>query len=239
MSNAFRQRLKSLLGPKFTTQARCLVRGKGIPRWGNLRRTTPFSSSFGFDRGTAVDRYYLHAFLKRHADSISGRVLEIQSPGHANLFGRGIVEAHGIDIDGHHKPTYHCDLAQAEGVVPSDYYDCFLLPNTLSVLKDIDECLRQALRVVKPGGVILASTGCLTPLVADYPEYWHPTKAGWEVLLARLWPNCEIVVESHGNCLVAVAEMLGLSMEELKPTELEVNDPRYPVLITIFCRKPK
>jgi hypothetical protein len=239
MSHELRQRLKAMLGPSLTTKARCLVRGKGIPRWGNLRRLKPFSASFGFDRGTAVDRHYLHQFLRKHADLITGSTLEIQSPGHIRLFGKNVVEAHGVDIDGSHKPTYVCDLALAEGIIPSDRYDCFLMPNTLSVLKDIEGCLRQALRVVKPGGTILASTGCLTPLVSEYPEYWHPTKAGWEIICERVWPGCEVVVEAHGNCLVAVAEMLGLSMEELTTAELDHHDPRYPVLVTIFCRKPK
>jgi hypothetical protein len=238
MTNRFRQALKRLLGPSLTAKARCLVRGKPLPRWGNLRRLSPFSNCYGFDRGTAVDRYYLHRFLERHAESITGRALEIQAPSYVRMFGRGVVEAHSIDIDGSHRPTYHSDLAKADGVVPSDFYDCFVLPNTLSVFKDVEGCLRQALRVVKPGGVILASTGSMTPLVTEYPEYWHFTKAGWEVVLERNWPGCEIVVNAHGNCLVAIAEMLQLSMEELTKDELDHHDPRYPVLVTIFCRKP-
>ena len=47
--------------------------------------------------------------------------------------------------------------AKAEETIPSNSYDCFLLPNTLCVLKDIEGALRNALRVLKPGGVILAS----------------------------------------------------------------------------------
>jgi len=239
LSGVFRQTLKALLGPSLTTKARCLLRGKPIPRWGNLRRVQPFSTNFGFDRGTAVDRYYLHRFLADHAASITGRVLEIQMTAYTLQFGRALVETHSIDIAARNAPTYCCDLAQADGLIPSDYYDCFLLPNTLGFFKDIEGCLRQALRVVKPGGVILASTGSMTPLVTDYPEYWHFTKAGWEVVLERTWRGCEFRVEAHGNCLVAVAEMLQLSMEELTTAELNCHDPRYPVLITIYCRKPK
>ena len=33
---------------------------------GSLRRTTPISSSFGFDRGQPIDRYYIEDFLRRH-----------------------------------------------------------------------------------------------------------------------------------------------------------------------------
>src|SRR5436190_12909523 len=136
MTIELRQRLKSMLGPGLTTKLRCLVKGKPLPRWGNLRRLKPFSDCFGFDRGTAVDRYYLHRFLKHHAELITGRVLEIQGPGYTRLFGRNVVESHVVDIDASHSPTFHCDLAKSNSIIPSDYYDCFLLPNTLTFLKD-------------------------------------------------------------------------------------------------------
>jgi hypothetical protein len=32
--------------------------------------------------------------------------------------------------------------------------------------------------------------------------------------------------------------MYGLALEELRAGELDVFDPRYPVLVTIRCRKP-
>jgi hypothetical protein len=49
-------RAKQLGGPAMTVKARCLMRGYGLPRWGNLRRTTPFSSTYGFERGQPIDR---------------------------------------------------------------------------------------------------------------------------------------------------------------------------------------
>jgi SAM-dependent methyltransferase len=238
VSHVLRQRVKSFLGPRWTTRLRCLSRGRGVPRWGNLRRVTPFSSNFGFDRGTPVDRYYLHHFLEKNRAHVTGEVLEIQAPVYATQFGSNLRIVHSVDINPESQPTYVCDLAQSEGIIPSDRYDCFLLPNTLCVLRDIEDCLRQALRVIKPGGVILASTAGFVPLTPDYPDYWHLSAAGWEEIAHRAWPGCEVTVGSHGNCLAAVAAMLGLAFEELTPSELDVRDPRYPVLITVFCHKP-
>jgi len=200
---------------------------------------TPFSSNFGFDRGTPVDRYYLHRFLDAHRDRVTGDVLEIQLPDCATRYGRNLGAVHTVDINPAHRPTYVCDLARAGGVIPSDRYDCVLLPNTLCVLRDIDECLRQALRVLKPGGALLASTAGFVPLSADAPDYWHLSAAGWLEITGRVWPGCDVRVESHGNCLAATAAMLGLAHEELEPAELDVVDPRYPVLITLFCEKPR
>jgi SAM-dependent methyltransferase len=190
------------------------------------------------ERGTAVDRHYLDAFLTRWQQDITGDVLEIQSPGYTRRHGHALRETHSVDINGDHNPTYVCDLAQAQGVIPSDRYDCFLLPNTLCVLRDIEGCLREALRVVKPGGVILATTASFVPL-ADVPDYWRMSAAGWQLLAERVWPGCEIEVRGHGNVLAAVAAMLGLAREELSPKELDVHDPLYPVLVTLRCRKPR
>jgi SAM-dependent methyltransferase len=197
----------------------------------------PFSRNFGFDRGTPVDRYYLHRFLETHRRFIQGDVLEIQSTGYTRRYGQHVEQADSIDIDPAFCPSFVCDLADSGDVIAGDRYDCFLLPNTLQHLRELEDCLRHALRVVKPGGVILASAAGLIPLIPDGPEYWRLTAAGWSERLRRVWTDCDVRVESHGNCLAAVAAMLGLSLEELTPSELDISDPRYPVLITVFCQK--
>jgi hypothetical protein len=47
------------------------------PVWmGTLRRTTPLSNGWGYERGRPVDRYYIDGF-SRGTGSIHGRVLEI------------------------------------------------------------------------------------------------------------------------------------------------------------------
>jgi len=231
-------RVKRLLGPRWTVKMRCLTRGLGLPRWGNLRRVEPFSDNFGFDRGTAVDRYYLERFLDRHRDLITGRVLEIQSSGYTSRYGHNLVESHTVDIVPDFGTTYVCDLAESRDVIPSNYYDCFLLPNTLSVLQDIDVCLREALRVVKPGGAILGSAAGLVPLTPDAADYWHLSAAGWREITAHAWADCEVDIESHGNCLVATAAIMGLAYQEFDSEELDFHDSRYPVLVTLLCRKP-
>lgn len=65
--SALTAKAKELGGPAMTVKARCLVRGYGVPRWGNLRRTTPFSATYGFERGQPIDCHYLHRFSRRTA----------------------------------------------------------------------------------------------------------------------------------------------------------------------------
>lgn len=234
-----RETLKRLLGPRWSLHVRCWLDGKPLPRWGNLRRTRPFSLRFGMDRGTPIDRYYLQRFLARHAATITGDVLEVHQPLYTSRFGSDVRVSHTVDIDPRANPTYVCDLAAPCEMLPPQRYDCFLLHNTLQMIRDVDAALRTAARVVRPGGVVLAATPMLMPLDgAAAAEYFRPTVDGWRALVERAWPSGEVSVESHGNCLAAVAAMLGLAMEELTEAELAVHDPLYPVLVTAVCRRP-
>jgi hypothetical protein len=233
---AFAHAAKRILSPRAIVRLRTMMRGLGVPRWGNLRRLTPFSDYFGFDRGTPIDRYYLDRFLMGHKQAIHGDVLEIQAPGYVNKYGTDVRVKDSIDINPATRPTYLCDLAAAD-VVPSDRYDCFLLPNTLSLLRDIRGCMRHMIRVVKPGGVVLAATAAMGPLDPNGVDFWRLTAAGWQELAADVWAGHDYQIEAHGNCLAVVAAMLGLAQEELTRDELEYQDDRYPVLVTFYCRK--
>ena len=66
-TNVRRVLTRVFYGPRRTARLRCLVRGKRLPRWGNLRAAAPFSSNWGIDRGTPVDRYYGDRFFAAHS----------------------------------------------------------------------------------------------------------------------------------------------------------------------------
>jgi hypothetical protein len=230
---------KTLLGPRWTTRARCVSRGLALPRWGNLRRVRPFSDYYGFDRGTPIDRYYLERFLTEHRADITGDVLEIQMSNYTRRHGSNLRRTDTVDMEPRFNATYTCDLAASEGVVPTAAYDCFVLPNTLSFLRDLDACLRHALRVIKPGGTILATTAVLGPMDQHTKDYWRLSADGWREVGARVWPGSDMTVRAYGNCLSATAAIMGLAVEELTPAELDVEDPKYPVLVGVRCRKPQ
>jgi SAM-dependent methyltransferase len=213
-----------------------MLRGLPIPRWGNLRRVSPLSPNFGFERGTPVDRFYLHRFLEANRAGITGRVLEVQVPSYTRVYGHDVEISHTVDINPRFATTYICDLAEAPQI-PDDYYDCSLLPNTLQHVQDPAAVLRTVRRVVKPGGILLASAPVLLPLIPDGDDYWRFSPAGLRRLLAREWAGCDVAIEGHGNCLSASAAMYGIALEELADDELSVHDPRYPVLVTMACRK--
>ncbi len=84
-------------------------------RWGDLRRTQPFSSHYGFDRGTPIDRYYVLRFFEKYQQHIRGDVLEIQMTGYTQMFGHDVRWSESVDIDPQHNTTHVCDLAHSEG----------------------------------------------------------------------------------------------------------------------------
>lgn len=228
--------IKQMAGPRGTVLLRCLARGYELPRWGNLRRTTPFSSAFGFERGTPVDRYYLHKFLGDHRQFITGRVLEVQTRSYTERFGCDVTQSDTFDMVPTFSPTYLCDFTSADSGIPDGAYDCVLLPNTLQHFRNLEGGLAHARRIVRPGGTLLASVAGLIPLTGDTPDYWRLSPAGWREKLSAAWADAALEVCGHGNCLAAVASQLGLAMEELSSAELDVWDPRFPVLTTIVCR---
>jgi SAM-dependent methyltransferase len=232
-----RERLKRFLRRKWTTQARCIATGRLLPRWGNLRRLEPFSRVFGFDRGTPIDRFYLHKFLEQHQHLITGNILEIQRSQYTRIYGHNLGLMHTVDIDPQHGPTFVCDLAHCEAVLASNTYDCVLLPNTLHLLREVEASLRHVLRVTRPGGVILAAAAGFVPL-DGLEDYWHLSPAGWREVLASAWPGGEIIITGHGNCLAVLAANLGLAVEELSAPDLDYYDPHFPVCVTVYCRKP-
>jgi SAM-dependent methyltransferase len=234
-----KEQAKRLIGPRATVRLRSLIRGYERPRWGNLRRTVPFSATYGFERGTPIDRYYLHAFLAQQHHLITGDVLEVQTDAYTQRFGRGVRRADTFDIVPSPDVTYVCDFSHCEGSIPNRAYDCLLLPNTLPHFRELEPALSNAIRVVRPGGAIVASAAGLLPLTGDVPEYWRLSPDGWRERLSAAWPGATLEISGHGNCLTVVAAQLGLALEELTPAELDAHDPRYPVLTTIVCRAPQ
>jgi hypothetical protein len=229
---AMRTDLKSRMRPK--------AAGLELPIWGNLRRLRQFTrDNFGFDRGTPIDRYYVDRFFEKHRQFITGDVLEIQKNMYASRFGQNMrkVDSFDIEADPDQPPTFLCDLAHCENVLPSAAYNCVLMPCTLSVLRELASCLRNALRALRPNGVILTSGSALLPLDSESADFWHLTPAGWREFLPSVWPGCEIAVEGHGNCLAVAAAGMGLAVEDLSTRELDHYDPLLPVTTTVFCRK--
>lgn len=208
----------------------------GRVRFGGLRRMTPISRKYGLDRGRPLDRYYIESFLARHAADVRGRVMEIGDDTYTRQFGADRV-AHSDILHvtpGHPKATLIADLASADHL-PANAFDCVILTQTLHLIYDLRAALRTLHRVLKPGGVLLATFPGISQIADNEwaPNwYWAFTTLSAHRMFAEIFPERQLTVEAQGNVLTAISFLHGLAAEELLPAELDYRDPAYQVLIT-------
>jgi SAM-dependent methyltransferase len=215
----------------------------GRVNFGGLRRVTPISRHFGYDRGLPVDRYYIENFLKAHSSDICGRVLEIGDDSYTRQFGGDLVTTRDVlhVKEGNPIATFVGDLTHAEQL-PSDAFDCFILTQTLHLVYDFRQALQTIYRVLKPGGVLLATVPGISHISVDeWADYWcwSFTTLSARRLFEEFFPTENLQIEARGNVLAAIAFLEGLSYDELTREELNNRDRCYELLITIRAVKPK
>jgi glycosyltransferase involved in cell wall biosynthesis len=234
-----RSRVRKVLPPAVVRRIERL-RGRpesfplGSARFGDLRRLAPISRTFGFDRGTPVDRYYIERFLAENAGDIRGRVLEIGDNVYTQRFGAVWVEQSDIlHVATNPRATLIGDLARLD-VLPAAAFDCIVLTQTLHFVFDMRAAVATLHQALKPGGVLLTTTPGISPV--DRGEwgktwYWSLTAPAVRSLLAERFRLNDIAVEAHGNVFAATAFLYGLALEELKQADLDVNDESFPVIV--------
>ena len=215
----------------------------GWVRLGHLRRLTPLSREYGYDRGYPIDRYYIEKFLSDHRSEIAGRVLEIADDGYTRKFGGERVTKSEVlhAIPGSPSATIVGDLTSADHI-PSDAFDCVILTQTLQVIYDVAAALRTVYRILKPGGVALVTVPGISPFsrydMERWGYYWSFTTQSARRLFEAVFPPDCIQVESYGNVLVAAAFLYGMAQRELRSEELDYRDPDYELIISIRAVKP-
>jgi len=210
-------------------------------RWGSLRRTTPFSDCYGWDRGLPIDRYYIEGWLARQAHAVSGEALEVRGPEYAERFGGAkVTEVHVVDIDADNpKATIVADLTEV-GSLPAEAYDTIVMTQTLHVTGDDESGFLNLWQALRPGGTILFSGPCVGRIDHELAEYdsWRYTPNGLRRRLAKLLPGANVSVEGFGNVLSGAAYLYGIAVQELTTAELDVRDPAFPIVVCAAISKP-
>ena len=208
----------------------------------DLRRVTPIASDWGYERGTPVDRYYIEQFLERHRDDFRGIVLEVQEADYTERYGANrVTRSDVLDLNtSNPRATVISDLRAAYNV-PADTYDCVVLTQTLHVIHNIAAAVSECQRILKPGGVLLATLPCTSRVCREYGyagDHWRVTQDAARELFAQAFPHEAIEVRGCGNVLVNTAFLYGLGSHELSEAEFEACDPYHPLLVTVRARKP-
>ncbi len=211
-------------------------------QFGSLRRVTPFSRQFGFDRGMPVDRFYIEKFLACESGAIHGRVLEIGDDFYTRRFGGDkVTGSEVLHVDPRNaSATIIADLADAPNIV-SNSFDCIILTQTLHFIYDLRAALRTLERILKPGGTLLVTTPGISQICRDQADRegdsWRLTASSARRLFAEFFPRESVSVESFGNVLTAASFLYGLAALELEVDELEHNDPDYQLIVAIKATK--
>ena len=228
-------RLFSLLGLQPTTLRR--LRYPSIDRLLSVR---PKSDHWGWDRGTPVDRYYIERFLADHAGDVRGNALEVKDADYTKRYGRDLVRVDVLDIDpANPQATIVADLATGEGI-PDSSFDCFILTQTLQYIYDVRGAVAQCERLLRPGGVLLVTVPTLSRIVHGDGlqwDYWRFTMASCQRLFGEAFGDGNVAVRTHGNVLACTAFLRGVALQEIPRHKLDVNDPYFPLLITVRAVK--
>lgn len=219
---AFLGQVDRLVGEGF------LVPEIGRIHWGDLRRRHPFCQTFGYTRGTPIDRYYLRRFLAGHRDRIQGRVLEIggklpnrEMYGFAHATEYRTLELAGIadDLEG--------DAADPNAV-PRHSFDVIIALHVLEHCPRPQIVIDNIANWLAPNGLAVVAVPGAQKIHAFPGDYWRIQPDGMAQLFSS-WRN--VSVESYGTLAAAIASLSGVAAEELSDTDLEPGHPDYPVLI--------
>lgn len=202
--------------------------------------TRPLSHRYGYDRGTPIDRYYIECFLEEHRKEVRGRVLEVKDSAYTERYGSAIERSDVLDIDGANpRATVIADLTAADSI-PTDSYDCFILTQTLQFVYDLRAAIAHAHRILRPGGVLLATVPAVSRLPSEnegVSDYWRFTIPSCTLLFGEIFEPSRMKICSYGNVLTANAFLLGLAHEELSRRKVSLNDPYFPVIIAVHATK--
>jgi SAM-dependent methyltransferase len=248
VDHLIRTAMRRTITPQGQVRLRQRLRRLTRSAWfGTLRRTRPLSDRYGRDRGTPLDRYYITHFLARHRADIRGCVLEIKDSQYTRRFGSCLDRVEVLDIEPRNAAaTIIADLARADNVAPNQF-DCFVLTQTLQYIYDVRAAVEHAHRILRPGGVLLATLPAVGRIENDAAfqggkrgldeDYWRFSLASARRLFADAFGLDLVEVTSFGNVLVGAACLFAVAQEELSRRELDDLDPYFPVIIAVRAVK--
>jgi len=214
----------------------------GWVQFGSLRRLQPVSRVFGFDRGQCIDRYYIENFLARYAQDIHGSVLEVANNAYTMRYGGArVTQSDVLHVkEDNPRATIVADLSSSNSI-PSNNFDCIIFTQTLQFIYDSRAAVLTLHRILKPGGVLLATMAGISQIsrydMDRWGDYWRFTSLSARRLFEKVFLPADVTVRSYGNVLTANAFLHGLATEELRQQELDYDDPDYELLITVRAVK--
>lgn len=203
----------------------------------------PLDDSYGMNRGTPIDRYYIEKFLEAQKKWIHGTVMEIGDRFYTQKFGgEQVTDSIILHVEKENAANHQIkgNFATGEGLT-EESIDCLICTQTLPFIYDLRSAADNILRILKRGGVALITVGGISQIIQyeqiHYGHFWSFTSQS----LSRLFEEIEAVdtveIFSYGNVKTATAFLYGISYEELKQEELDIFDPSYQLILAAIIKK--
>jgi SAM-dependent methyltransferase len=200
-----------------------------LPPWFDA----PFSRHYGTEHGTAIDRLYIEAFLASHRADIRGEVLEVKDDLYTRRFGQGVSRSAVLDIDPENpRADIVADLTNADAI-PDGSFDCFILTQTLQLIPDPQRALVESRRILRPGGILLATLPALSQPAPPQIDYWRFLPDGAQALFSEVFRGERVEISSYGNLAAVVGGLAGICQEQIDPVRLEPVDRQFPLVIAV------
>lgn len=204
----------------------------------------PLNRTFGFSRGTPIDRYYIENFLDKYKELIRGDVLEIAENTYTKRYGnrekvRNSYILH-VEADQNDEKIIRGNFETGEGI-RADSMDCIILTQTLQFVFDLKKTVSHIYKMLRENGTALITVSGIVQIsrydMDRWGHYWSFTNLSLQKLLETAVPKDKIIIEVFGNVKAATALLYGLSAEELEKADLDYFDEDYQVTICAVIKK--
>jgi len=173
-----------------------------------------------------------------HAADIAGVVLEIDAPTYTRRFGGGRVTRSEVLHLEDERPgvTMLGDLTRPDEFEPGQF-DCVILTQTLQFVPDPAAAIRTAHKILRPGGIVLATFPGISKISREDMDRWGChfsfSSLSAEHLFGDVFGADNLRVEAVGNVLTATAFLYGLAAEDLAEADLAHRDRDYELLVRV------
>ncbi len=172
----------------------------------------------------------LRRFFRRHPQK--GRVLAISGVGEIGGF---------LEPEARITGTLHPGVDIQRLPFRRGSFDLAYSDQVLMYVPDLARAVAESFRVVKPGGLVLHTASVMSPIWADWKDYWRITCEGLRrlcsgygrVLLCGSWGNRKALDLSADKGLRYEQVVPGSPLEKLALA----NEPDYPIHTWIVVRK--
>jgi SAM-dependent methyltransferase len=210
----------------------------GRVRFGDFARTTPVGITFGYDRGTPIDRVYAEDFLAAHRQDVRGRVLEFGGNDYTRQFGaESVGRSDVLNVYGGNPDTTIIGDVSDSNVLPQAAFDCIIVTFVLEYVFDLHAAINNLHAALAPGGVLLIAAAGFSPLERGLwgdTKFWTFTPNAIRQLLLAEFEADAVTCTAKGNVFATICFLSGLGAEEVDRSLIDVEDSAYP--LTVLAR---